>query len=274
MSPSRNTTPVAAEATADNDFRISISARGPYLVYGRPPLMLQFIRTDSEGESSGFREGAHFPTRSEPTALCRCGHSRRQPYCDGSHLRADWDPRLTAPADPIDRDAERIEGGTLTLHDNAAYCVFARFCHPHGDTWTLTERSDDPEARRRAIREASLCPGGRLTAYDRTDRQPFEPLLPPSLGLIEDPAVDASGGLWLRGGIPITTNDGRRYETRNRTVLCRCGQSGNKPYCDGTHAAVKWHDGLVGIAAAKAAETSPTSLKVAVPAEREAVEAL
>ena len=32
----------------------------------------------------------------------------------------------------------------------------------------------------------------------------------------------------------------------NRTVLCRCGKSANKPYCDGTHAAVKWRDGLAG----------------------------
>lgn len=272
MSQPRNTPAAATEAAAGNDFRITISARGPYLVYGRPPLALQFIRTDRDGESRGFREGARFSTGSEPTALCRCGRSGHQPYCDGSHLRADWDPRLTASTDPIDKEAERIEGGTLSLHDNAAYCVFARFCHPHGDTWTLTENSDDPEARRRAIREASLCPGGRLTAYDRTDRRPFEPQLPPSLGLIQDPAVGASGGLWLRGGIAIVSDDGRRYETRNRTVLCRCGRSANKPYCDGTHAAVKWQDGLTGTPAANAAATDAE--KTEVPTEREAVEAL
>lgn len=273
MSKSRNTAPVADRTTADTDFRITISARGPYLVYGRPPLALQFIRTDREGESRDFCEGARFSTDSEPTALCRCGLSANKPYCDGSHLRAEWDPRLTASVDPIDKEAERIEGGTLSLHDNAAYCVFARFCHPHGDAWTLTENSDDPEARRQAIREASLCPGGRLTAYDRTDERPFEPLLPPSLGLIQDPAVGASGGLWLRGGIPIVADDGRRYETRNRTVLCRCGQSANKPYCDGTHVAVKWRDGLAGAAAAKAATARAEALKEEVPAEREAVEA-
>ena len=50
------------------------------------------------------------------------------------------------------------------MTDNPKYCVFARFCHPGGDAWTLTERSADPEARQLAIREASMCPGGRLTA--------------------------------------------------------------------------------------------------------------
>ncbi|WP_299222077.1 CDGSH iron-sulfur domain-containing protein, partial [uncultured Alistipes sp.] len=220
---------------------------------------LQIIATDRDGECTGFREGADFPTRSEPTALCRCGRSANKPYCDGSHLHAEWDPRLTAPVERLDDGAERIEGGTLTLHDNAAYCVFARFCHPQGDAWTLTEQSDVPEARRQAIREASLCPGGRLTAYDRATQRPFEFHYEPSLGLIEDPALSASGGLWLRGGIPIRTEEGLHYETRNRTVLCRCGRSANKPYCDGTHVAVKWDDGLVARSEARAVQPEPVA---------------
>lgn len=259
--PENATLDPQAEQPADK-FLLVVTARGPYLVYGRPPLALQFITTDRDGECTSFREGARFATRSEPTALCRCGQSKRKPYCDGSHLHADWDPQLTAPAERLDDGAERIEGGTLTLHDNAAYCVFARFCHPQGDTWTLTEHSDDAEARREAIRQASLCPGGRLTAYDRATQRPFEFHFEPSLGLIEDPAVAASGGLWLRGGIPIRTEEGVAYETRNRTVLCRCGRSANKPYCDGSHVAVKWRDGLAEQAETPAAQTEPVAAEV------------
>ena len=40
--------------------------------------------------------------------------------------------------------------------------------------------------------------------------------------------------------------NGEFYERRHRVVVCRGGQSANKPYCDGTHAAVKWRDGLQG----------------------------
>jgi CDGSH-type Zn-finger protein len=29
--------------------------------------------------------------------------------------------------------------------------------------------------------------------------------------------------------------DGIIYETRNRVTLCRCGESQNKPLCDGIH---------------------------------------
>lgn len=230
---------------AGEDFRITIAEKGPYLVYGQPPLAEQFIMPDENGEAWYFQQGRHFSTESEPTALCRCGASKQKPYCDGSHETAAWDPSMTPPESLLD-EAETIEGGTLRMTDNPKYCVFARFCHPAGDAWTLTERSDDPEARKLAIREASMCPSGRLMAWDKRTGKPFEFRFEPSLGLIEDVSIGASGGLWIRGGIPLQREDGQTYEIRNRVVVCRCGQSVNKPYCDGTHAAVKWRDGLAG----------------------------
>ena len=201
---------------------------------------------NEQNESWYFQEGRHFSTEAEPTALCRCGASKRKPYCDGSHETAAWDPTLTAPDESLLDKAETVEGGTLTMTDNPKYCVFARFCHPGGDAWTLTERSADPEARQLAIREASMCPGGRLTAWDRKTGSPYEFRFAPSLGLIEDVTIGSSGGLWIRGGIPLRREDGHTYEIRNRVVACRCGQSANKPYCDGTHAAIKWRDNLEG----------------------------
>ncbi|WP_305155255.1 CDGSH iron-sulfur domain-containing protein [uncultured Alistipes sp.] len=225
---------------------VTVTEKGPYLVYGRPPFCEQFIMPDPDNESWYFQEGRHFSTEAEPTALCRCGASQRKPYCDGAHIRADWDPQLTASRRPLLDGADKTEGATLTMTDNPQYCVFARFCHPFGGAWTLTELSSDPEARRLAVREASMCPSARLTAWDKASGTPYEFRFEPSLGLIEDPAVGASGGLWIRGGIPMRRENGEFFELRNRVVVCRCGQSANKPYCDGTHAAVKWRDGLQG----------------------------
>lgn len=231
---------------AAGNFSITVTEKGPYLVYGRPPLAEQFIMPDENGECWYFQEGKHFSTDAQPTALCRCGASQRKPYCDGTHEHAEWNPELTAAGEALLDGAETIEGATLAMTDNPAYCVFARFCHPYGDTWTLTEQSDDPRARKLAIREASMCPSGRLTAWDKASGKPFEFRFEPSLGLIEDRPIGASGGLWVRGGIPLRREDGSTYEIRNRVVACRCGQSANKPYCDGTHAAVKWRDRLEG----------------------------
>ena len=50
------------------------------------------------------------------------------------------------------------------------------------------------------------------------------------------PQPDAS--LFIRGKLRIETPDGVLEETR--AALCRCGQSGNKPFCDGTHKKVGW----------------------------------
>jgi CDGSH-type Zn-finger protein len=50
----------------------------------------------------------------------------------------------------------------------------------------------------------------------------------------------------VRGSITVEAEDGARYEKRNRVTLCRCGASSNKPFCDGSHASIKFDDGLVG----------------------------
>jgi len=39
----------------------------------------------------------------------------------------------------------------------------------------------------------------------------------------------------VRGGVRVVAADGEDYEVRNRQTLCRCGQSQNKPFCDGSH---------------------------------------
>ncbi len=49
--------------------------------------------------------------------------------------------------------------------------------------------------------------------------------------------VRNSGPLRLEGDILILDQDGRSFGLAGRTVvsLCRCGQSQNKPFCDGSH---------------------------------------
>jgi CDGSH-type Zn-finger protein len=44
--------------------------------------------------------------------------------------------------------------------------------------------------------------------------------------------------------VQLVGSDGYEYEIRNRVTLCRCGASRNKPFCDGTHAAIKFNDNL------------------------------
>jgi hypothetical protein len=130
----------------------------------------------------------------------------------------------------------------LALTDAEGLCAFGRFCDPHGKVWNQVARSDDPRIRAGFVRQVENCPAGRLVAWDKATGKPLEPKLPVSIGLVEDPAQQCSGPLWLRGGIAVIAGDGFAYEVRNRVTLCRCGQSRNKPFCDGTHAAIKFRD--------------------------------
>jgi CDGSH-type Zn-finger protein len=233
-----------SETTDGRAEKIVVKQDGPYLVTGDVPLSLQVITPNEEGLSWDWTEGTSFPTKAT-YQLCRCGQSRHKPFCDGTHTQVRFDGTETASRAPLAGQSETYDGPTLTLGDTETLCAFARFCDPGGKIWSLIEATDDAGARELVIREAMHCPLGRLVLHDKPTRKEIEDPLPPSIGVVEDPALECSGPLWVRGGITIESADGQRYEKRNRVTLCRCGASANKPFCNGSHASIKFNDGLV-----------------------------
>jgi len=214
-------------------FKIRVTKNGPYLVSGGIPLAKQVIAIDAEGYSHEWHDGKKYPVQ-ENYALCRCGQSGNKPFCDGTHLKVNFDGTETASHEPYVDQAKRIKGPALELTDAQELCSAARFCHRAGGIWNLTKQSGDPEAKRIAIEEAGNCPSGRLVIWDKKEKA-IEPEFEPSIVLVEDPQEDMSGPIWVRGGIPVESADGSTYEIRNRVALCRCGKSSNKPFCDGGH---------------------------------------
>ena len=55
--------------------KVEVIPNGPLLVYGTLKV------TDAAGNST---------TKNKTTAFCRCGQSRNKPYCDGAHIKADF----------------------------------------------------------------------------------------------------------------------------------------------------------------------------------------
>lgn len=222
--------------TEESGAKIQVLKDGPYMVSGTLPLSEQWIVTNAEGESLDYREGKQYPAQAQ-YALCRCGHSANKPFCDGTHKKVRFDGTETASHEPYAKQAETIEGPTMRLTDQENLCAFARFCDPKGRIWNLVQETDNPEARQLVKHEAGHCPSGRLVAWERSTGEAIEPKFEPSLGLIEDTDKKVSGPIWVRGGIPVVSADGKTYEIRNRITLCRCGRSDNKPFCNGSHAA-------------------------------------
>ena len=213
--------------------KIKVSKNGPYLVSGGIPLSEQIIHIDSEGQSHGWREGKKYPLQKN-YALCRCGNSQNKPFCDGTHLKVNFDGTETASQEPYLEQAKEVDGPGLKLTDAQDLCAAARFCHRAGGIWKLTKQSDKPEAKQTAIEEAGDCPSGRLVVWEKGG-EAIEPKFEPSIGLVKDPQAGVMGPIWVRGGIPIESADGTIYEIRNRVTLCRCSKSANKPFCDGSH---------------------------------------
>ncbi|MFW5877590.1 MAG: CDGSH iron-sulfur domain-containing protein [bacterium] len=47
--------------------------------------------------------------------------------------------------------------------------------------------------------------------------------------------VIKNGPLEVNGNFEISGTDGKKMEIKGPIYLCRCGESRNKPFCDGTH---------------------------------------
>jgi CDGSH-type Zn-finger protein len=220
---------MADEKTA---YRIKINDNGPYLVEGGVPLTRRTPAKSIYGEPLEWdpvgAEVEETPV-AEPYELCRCGQSANKPYCDKSHTQQGFDCELTADRGPTAGRRRVFQGTGVTMTDDASLCADAGFCGTrYIKVWKMIKRTDNPEVRARLLRMVAHCPSGRLVA-SLGDDGPLEPEYVPSIAAVEN------GPLWVRGGIPIEAPDGFVYEVRNRVTLCRCGQSKNKPFCDGSH---------------------------------------
>ncbi len=223
------------------DCKILVTKNGPFMVSGNLPLAKEIAVVGSDGNPTKWKRGEKY-TEKDNYALCRCGKSCNKPFCDGTHIKINFDGTETASKKKYIEKADKISGPDLDLTDSQDLCSATRFCHRSGGTWNLTKNSDNPKSKEIAIQEACDCPSGRLVCWDKKTGKPTEPKFEPSIGLIEDPGANVSGPLWVKGRIPIESADGSRYEIRNRVTLCRCGESRNKPFCDGCHIEAEFRD--------------------------------
>ncbi len=221
--------------------KVVIAKNGPYLVSGNLPLSKEISTLGEEGQPETWVKGKEYP-KQKNYALCRCGHSQNKPYCDGTHTKINFDGRETADRKPYLNQADKLTGPDLDLTDAPVFCSGARFCHLSGGTWNNVDNSDDPQAKKNAIQSADNCPSGRLVTWEKSGKV-IAPKFDPEITLTEDPQAEVSGPIRLKGGIPLESEDGQKYEIRNQATLCRCGHSQNKPFCDGSHIDANFNDG-------------------------------
>ena len=226
---------------SQNRTRITITEDGPYVVADGPQVQDKTIVADADGNSVMWdTTGSH----GEPGkyALCRCGQSGSKPFCDGSHAREGFNGKETAPRKPYEELADVTEGPALDLHDREDLCATARFCDHHGSVWEEVSSTDKPDVAEMFTKQVNQCPSGRLRAHRAETKDQVEWDRAPAISVTQDPQEDCSAAIFVEGGIHIESHDGHVYEPRNRVALCRCGASGNKPFCDGSHIKIGFSD--------------------------------
>jgi CDGSH-type Zn-finger protein/uncharacterized Fe-S cluster protein YjdI len=91
-----------------------------------------------------------------------------------------------------------------------------------------------------ASKNKPYCDGSHTAAAFRATGEPetqtSTPLASRAGPLTLAPAKN--GPLLVQGNLEIVSGTGRTVHRVTKTALCRCGQSANKPFCDGTHAKV------------------------------------
>ena len=213
---------------------IKVCKDGPYNVSGAIPLLELTVANDVNDYPYDYHVSKCYPLK-EAYSLCRCGQSKDKPFCDSTHKEVHFSGTEAASREPYLSRAEELDGPGLILNDVRDLCSHVGMCLRAGGIRELTSHSDDPEARRFAVEEVANCNSGRLVAIDKKTGTLIEPEIEPSIAVVEEPQRGYSGPLWVRGCIPIEAANGTTYEIRNRVTLCRCGNSSNKPFCDGSH---------------------------------------
>ena len=136
---------------------------------------------------------------------------------------------------------ERVDGGpgeqapivnTVRVRENGPLAIHAPIeinGQPQGFRATL--------CRCGASKNKPFCDGSHTSSgYSATGEpatQSFEALEKRDGTLSITPAPN--GPLLVSGNLEVVSGTGRTTNKLTKTALCRCGQSANKPYCDGTH---------------------------------------
>ncbi|MCQ0091090.1 CDGSH iron-sulfur domain-containing protein [Roseovarius sp. M141] len=209
-----------------NQPRITPVSDGPLMVTGVPNL----------------RDGAgNMIDAGEKAALCRCGHSSKKPFCDGSHKAAGFSStsdRSRIRNTPIKYDGN-VEGTDVTVHYTPVLCSHAAECvkasraifDPSRKPWVIPENGKIADL----LAAISNCPSGALRLeVSKTDPQHM-------VNGDIDVMVERNGPYRVKN-VALGADFNGAGASQAKYVLCRCGLSNNKPFCDGSHLDEGWED--------------------------------
>lgn len=170
--------------------------------------------------------------------LCRCGASANKPFCDGAHRAIGYVVDDTPkPQAARNYSGDTSDGNSVTISYNKLLCSHAAQCVKLGDGVFDSKRRpwiDPSQSSLDAVRAAVQgCPSGALRIAEGEAEHDH-------LANQEVSVKVTKNGPYEVTNIPIAAAMPAEGQTESNYVLCRCGLTGNAPFCDGTHSDENW----------------------------------
>ena len=132
---------------------------------------------------------------------------------------------------------KKYTNGEVTIIWKPAVCMHSTICwklatglpevfNPSVHPWIRPEAA----TTEKIIEQVNKCPSGALSYYMNSQAETIPVVEAESI--VE---VVPQGPLLVYGNLTVKNKDGHEEKKNKVTAFFRCGGSGNKPYCDGTH---------------------------------------
>ncbi|WP_027137098.1 (4Fe-4S)-binding protein [Gaetbulibacter saemankumensis] len=131
---------------------------------------------------------------------------------------------------------KEYSNGEITIVWEAKKCIHSGICvkglpnvfRPSLRPWIKMDGAETETL----VNQVKQCPSGALSSYINGAKDKTTDLIETKIDVLKN------GPLLVHGLLKVNLKDGS-HEIKNRTTaFCRCGKSGDKPYCDGTHSKI------------------------------------
>lgn len=136
-----------------------------------------------------------------------------------------------------DEEVHTYAGDQLTVHWSKTRCIHAAACtrglrsvfDPKKKPWVQPDQADVDAV----LATVAACPSGALWA----ERSGSTPESSPPQNTVR---LEVNGPMHVHADLYL--GDAPSPGAGTRASLCRCGKSGNMPFCDNSHKAADWKD--------------------------------
>ncbi len=135
----------------------------------------------------------------------------------------------------------KYTNGEITVYWKPSECIHATYCYselievfnPRKRPWINMQGASTEEI----IKIVNKCPTDALTyKWNKDiDKEKCMPVGKKEPEIITEIKIMENGPIIIKGSFKIIGTDGKELRQMKVATLCGCGNSGNKPFCDGTH---------------------------------------